>query len=54
MLGGDGRFFNKEAAQIIIKMCAANGVSRVVVGQDGILSTPAVSTIIRKRKAFGT
>lgn len=53
VLGGDGRYFNKEAAQAIIKMAAANKVGKVLVGQDGILSTPAVSTIIRKRRAYG-
>lgn len=53
VLGGDGRYFNKEAAQIIIKIAAANGVAKILVGQDGILSTPAVSAVIRKRKANG-
>lgn len=51
--GGDGRFFLKEAIDIIIKMCAANGVSRLMIGQNGILSTPAVSALIRKNKANG-
>ncbi|XP_021765219.1 phosphoglucomutase, chloroplastic-like [Chenopodium quinoa] len=53
VLGGDGRYFNKEAAQTIIKIAAANGVAKILVGQDGILSTPAVSAVIRKRKANG-
>ncbi|KNA24627.1 hypothetical protein SOVF_014010 [Spinacia oleracea] len=53
VLGGDGRYFNKEAAQIIIKIAAANGVAKILVGKDGILSTPAVSAVIRKRKANG-
>jgi phosphoglucomutase len=52
-LGGDGRFYNTVAIQIIIKMAAANGFARVIVGQDGILSTPAASHIIRKYKTFG-
>ncbi|KAI7740136.1 hypothetical protein M8C21_005277 [Ambrosia artemisiifolia] len=51
VLGGDGRYFNKEAAQLIIKIAAGNGVGKVLVGKEGILSTPAVSAIIRKRKA---
>jgi phosphoglucomutase len=46
-IGGDGRFWNKEAIQVIIKMCAANGLRKVIVGQNGILSTPAVSACIR-------
>ena len=52
-LGGDGRFYNREAIQIILKMAAANGFGRVLVGQAGILSTPAASCIIRKYKTFG-
>ncbi|MFQ6404103.1 alpha-D-glucose phosphate-specific phosphoglucomutase [Methylophilus sp. 'Pure River'] len=52
-LGGDGRFFNKEAIQVIIKMAAANGFAKVLVGQNGILSTPAASHIIRKYQTFG-
>lgn len=52
-LGGDGRYYNREAIQIILKMAAANGFGRVLVGQSGILSTPAVSCIIRKHKTFG-
>ncbi|KAL1219825.1 Phosphoglucomutase [Cardamine amara subsp. amara] len=53
VLGGDGRYFNKEAAQIIIKIAAGNGVGEILVGKEGILSTPAVSAVIRKRKANG-
>ncbi len=52
-VGGDGRYFNREAIQIIIKMAAANGFSKVMVGQHGILSTPAASHIIRKYHTFG-
>ena len=52
-LGGDGRFYNTVAIQTIIKMAAANGFARVLVGQGGILSTPAASHIIRKYKTFG-
>lgn len=52
-IGGDGRFYNRDAIQIIIKMAAANGFSKVIVGQGGILSTPAASHIIRKYETFG-
>ena len=47
VLGGDGRYFNNEAIQIILKMAAANGMARMIVGQDGLLSTPAASHLIR-------
>ena len=53
VIGGDGRYFNRETIQIGIKMAAANGFGRVIVGQGGILSTPAASHLIRKNKAFG-
>jgi phosphoglucomutase len=53
VLGGDGRFYNDRAIQIILRMAAANGFGRVLVGQHGILSTPAASCVIRKHKAFG-
>src|SRR5260221_1160088 len=53
VLGGDGRFFNDEALQTILRMMAANGVGRVLVGRDGLLSTPAASALIRKHRAFG-
>ncbi len=53
VLGGDGRFFNDAAAQIILRMMAANGVARVLVGRGGLLSTPAASAVIRKHGAFG-
>ena len=52
-LGGDGRFYNKIAIQTIIKMAAANGFAKVIVGQSGILSTPAASHIIRKYQTLG-
>ncbi len=53
VLGGDGRYYNREAIQVILKMAAANGFGRVLVGRDGILSTPAASCVIRKYKTFG-
>ena len=53
VVGGDGRFFNREVIQIVIKMAAANGFGRVLIGQGGLLSTPAASHVIRKHKAFG-
>lgn len=53
VLGGDGRYYNRQAIQIILKMAAANGFGRVMVGRGGILSTPAASCVIRKYQAFG-
>ncbi len=52
-LGGDGRYFNSRAIQTILKMAAANGAARVLVGRDGILSTPAASAVIRARRTDG-
>lgn len=53
VVGGDGRFFNKEAIQTILKMAAANGAAKVIVGQGGLLSTPAASHLIRLNKTDG-
>lgn len=53
VVGGDGRYHNRHAIQTIVEMAAANGFSRVLVGQAGILSTPAASHVIRKYQAFG-
>jgi hypothetical protein len=53
VLGGDGRYFNDRAAQVILRMAAANGAARVIVGQHAILSTPAASHLIRKRGTDG-
>ncbi len=53
VLGGDGRFYNDVAIQTIARMAAANGFGRVLIGQGGILSTPAASCVIRKHQAFG-
>lgn len=47
VLSGDGRYYNNEAIQIIVRIAAANGVGKVVIGENGLLSTPAVSAIIR-------
>ncbi len=53
VLGGDGRYFNRTAIQSIIKIAAANGFGKLIIGQGGLLSTPAASHIIRKYGAFG-
>lgn len=53
IVGGDGRYFNAAAIQVILKIAAANGVSRAIVGQGGILSTPAASHLIRLNGADG-
>ncbi len=53
VLGGDGRYYNRQAIQIIIRMAAANGVAKVIVGQGGLLSTPAASCLIRKYQTNG-
>jgi phosphoglucomutase len=53
VLGGDGRYYNRQAIQTILKMAAANGIGRILVGRGGILSTPAASCVIREEKAYG-
>ncbi|MFO1154283.1 MAG: alpha-D-glucose phosphate-specific phosphoglucomutase [Rhodospirillales bacterium] len=53
VVGGDGRYYNRQAIQTILRMAAANGFGRVLVGAGGILSTPAASCVIRKHGAFG-
>ena len=53
MVGGDGRYFGTECVAIIAKVAAAFGVRKLIVGQNGILSTPAVSAIIRERAVMG-
>ncbi len=53
VLGGDGRYFNDVASQTILRMAAANGAARVIVGQGALLSTPAASHLIRKYRTDG-
>ncbi|MGR3292188.1 MAG: alpha-D-glucose phosphate-specific phosphoglucomutase, partial [Paracoccaceae bacterium] len=53
VVGGDGRYFNRQAIQTILKIAAANGAARVIVGQNGLLSTPAASHLIRLNKTDG-
>ena len=53
VVGGDGRYYNREAIQTVLKIAAANGFARALVGQGGILSTPAASCVIRRHQAFG-
>lgn len=53
VIGGDGRYYNPEVVQLIAKIGAAYGVKKLLIGQNGILSTPAASHVIRKRKATG-
>jgi phosphoglucomutase len=53
VVGGDGRYYNRQAIQTIIRMAAANGFAKLIIGQGGILSTPAVSCVIRKYQTIG-
>jgi phosphoglucomutase len=53
VLGGDGRYFNDRAAQVILRMAAANGVAKMIIGQGALLSTPAASHLIRLNKTDG-
>jgi phosphoglucomutase len=52
-IGGDGRFYNRAAIQIILRIAAANGFGRILVGRAGLMSTPAMSALIRRRAALG-
>src|ERR1700749_3368329 len=53
VVGGDGRYFNREVVDLILRMAAANGVACAIVGRGGLLSTPAVSHLVRRRGAAG-
>ena len=53
VVGGDGRYYNEEAIQTILRLAAANGFGRALVGRAGLLSTPAASNVIRSRPADG-
>lgn len=53
VVGGDGRYFNDKTVQTILKIAAGNGVAKLIIGKDAILSTPAASNVIRKYKADG-
>ncbi len=53
VVGGDGRYYNRQVIQIILRMAAASGFGRVLAARGGILSTPAMSAVIRRRKALG-
>ncbi|KAN0121243.1 hypothetical protein V8E52_003831 [Russula decolorans] len=53
VIGGDGRYYSPEVVQIILRIASANGISKLIIGKDGILSTPAASDVIRKYKANG-
>ena len=53
VIGGDGRYYNDHVIQLITRIAAANGVKKLIIGKDGILSTPATSHVIRIRKATG-
>lgn len=53
IVGGDGRYFSKQATNIIIRLASANGVKKLIIGQNGLLSTPAVSSLIRHYKVLG-
>ena len=53
VVGGDGRYFSKQAINMIIRITSANEVKKLIIGQRGILSTPAVSHLIRTQKVLG-